>query len=102
MSHKSVHCCFLVTAALTFCGASSAAELKADSQTLAAANATAMPGDTVILADGDYKTAIAPQHSGEAGKPIVFKAATRRKAVFSDPKLDGAVQLEGKAFIVVN
>ena len=87
---------------LFFCWISAlAAEIDADPGTLASANARALAGDTVVLADGDYKTPIAPRHSGEPNRPIVFRAAARHKAVFSDPELDGAIQLQARAFIVV-
>ncbi|MCZ7646059.1 MAG: right-handed parallel beta-helix repeat-containing protein [Planctomycetota bacterium] len=87
-------------AGLHACPAGSA-ELNADPETLAEVNAQAAAGDTVVLADGNYTTPIAPRHSGEPDKPLVYKAANRHKALFTGEKLNGAVQLENKAFVVI-
>lgn len=91
---------FTVTLALWSLGALSS-EIKADPGSLADANAKAQAGDTVVLADGDYKAPIAPQNSGEPGRPIVFKAANRHKVKYADPELNGAVQLQNKAYIAI-
>ncbi len=50
---------------------------------LARANALAQPGDTVVLADGEYHTPIAPARSGVAGSPIVYRAARAGAAVLT-------------------
>lgn len=52
---------------------------------LAKANASVQPGDTVVLLDGVYRsTAIAPARSGEAGRPIVYCAAHAGEAVLTE------------------
>jgi hypothetical protein len=54
---------------------------------LAQANASARPGDTVILLGGIYKgTPIAPARSGEEGKPIIYRAASAGKAVMTESR----------------
>jgi hypothetical protein len=51
---------------------------------LAQGNASARPGDTIILLNGVYKgTPIAPAHSGREGKPITYRAASAGKAVLT-------------------
>lgn len=52
---------------------------------LATANSNATAGDTVILADGDYGTNLAPTHAGTAGSRLVFQAATKWGAIIKDP-----------------
>ena len=52
---------------------------------LAKANASAKPGDTVVLLDGVYKgTPIAPTRSGKEGRPITYRAASAGKAVLTE------------------
>jgi hypothetical protein len=54
---------------------------------LAQANASARPGDTIILLGGIYKgTPIAPARSGEEGKPITYRAANAGKAVLTESR----------------
>ena len=60
---------------------------------LAKANTSAQPGDTVVLADGTYTGPIAPQHSGQVGKHIVYRATNPKRAVFTD--MDAALELTG-------
>ncbi len=54
---------------------------------LAKANASARPGDTVLLLDGVYRgTPIAPAHSGDEGRPITYRAASGGKAVLTESR----------------
>ncbi|MCJ7823208.1 MAG: right-handed parallel beta-helix repeat-containing protein, partial [Armatimonadetes bacterium] len=53
--------------------------------TLERANASVEPGGTVVLLDGIYAgTPIAPARSGEAGRPITYRAANAGKAVLTE------------------
>ena len=66
--------------------------------TLEHACAVVGPGDTVMLAPGNYPGRLRPQHSGKVGAPIVFAAQSRRTALLTgltDAESDYAVQLEG-------
>jgi len=52
---------------------------------LAKANASAKPGDTIILLDGVYKgTPIAPTRSGKQDRPITYRAVTAQRAVLTE------------------
>jgi hypothetical protein len=52
-------------------------------QTLAKANATLEPGDTVILLDGEYPGVIEPANSGRQGAPIAYRAENGLAAVLT-------------------
>jgi hypothetical protein len=59
--------------------------------TLERASEAVGPGDTVVLAPGEYPGQLRPQRGGEPGAPIVFKAEPRRGAVLiGDRDGDGA------------
>ena len=58
------------------------AEYRATPATLDVISTNVQPGDTVVLADGVYTTALRPARSGTAGVPIVYRAANARKSVF--------------------
>lgn len=74
--------------------------------TLEHASDVAGPGDTVVLAPGEYPGQLHPQRSGEAEAPIVFRAAERHQAVLTGPENGYAavlrdvshIRLEGLAF----
>ncbi|MFW5867489.1 MAG: right-handed parallel beta-helix repeat-containing protein, partial [Armatimonadota bacterium] len=74
--------------------------------TLEHASATVGPGDTVLLAPGEYAGELRPLRSGESEAPIVFRAAERHQAVLTGPEAGHAavlrdtahVRLEGLAF----
>ncbi|MGI5820023.1 MAG: PKD domain-containing protein [Armatimonadota bacterium] len=74
--------------------------------TLEHASATAGPGDTVVLAPGEYPGILQPRRRGETGAPIVFRAAERHQAVLTGPEDGHAavlrdtahIRLEGLAF----
>ncbi len=73
--------------------------------TLEHAAAQAGPGDTVVLASGEYPGVLRPS-SGAEGAPVTFRAAERHHAVLTGPESGYAVvledaehvQLEGLAF----
>jgi hypothetical protein len=74
--------------------------------TLEHACAQVAPGDTVVLAPGEYAGELRLVRSGEAGAPIVFRAAERHQAVLTGPE-DGYtavlqevahIRIEGLAF----
>ncbi|MFO8081160.1 MAG: right-handed parallel beta-helix repeat-containing protein [Armatimonadota bacterium] len=74
--------------------------------TLEHASSMAGPGDTVVLAPGEYPGELAPARSGEPGAPITFRSAQRHEAVLTGPESGHAavlqdvshVRLEGLAF----
>lgn len=57
--------------------------LSAPYKTLAKASSQLKPGDTCILRAGTYRETLVPAASGEAGKPIVYRAAPGEKVVLS-------------------
>jgi hypothetical protein len=63
---------------------------------LAGAIAAAMPGDCLLVADGNYAAPTIGAR-GMPGAPIVIRAANRLKAVFTG----GTLQLRGAAHVVV-
>ena len=74
--------------------------------TLEHASAAAQPGDTVLLAPGEYAGVLSPARSGEPGAPITFRAIKRHQAVLTGPE-DGYsavlrdtahIRLDGLAF----
>ncbi|MGD9496702.1 MAG: right-handed parallel beta-helix repeat-containing protein [Armatimonadota bacterium] len=70
--------------------------------TLEHACALVGPGDTVLLAPGEYPGELRPAASGRPGAPIVFRAEPRRGAVLTGiPETDDAqaVVLEGRSDI---
>lgn len=86
-----------VLGALALLGAAALAqETKvADTTELRAALARAVPGRTILLGPGDYAGFSAADVSGREGKPIVLRAADRRKP----PIFRGAVQLSDVAWL---
>ena len=52
---------------------------------LATANTYADDDDVVILADGDYTTAICPAKAGSIGHPITYQAANKWGAIIKNP-----------------
>jgi hypothetical protein len=64
------------------------------------ANSTMVAGDTAILMDGSYSSAIAPFNSGSDGSPITYRAAHSRQAVLitSNPRLS----LSNRSYITVD
>ena len=74
-------------------------------RTLAKANAALRPGDTATFLDGDYPGVIEPARSGEAGKPITFRAASQIEAVLTGGRSsDGhgvCVRLKGREHVVI-
>ena len=68
---------------------------------LAKANASVQPGDTVVLADGNYSVGIAPARSGEEGKPIVYRAANPLNAALF-AKMQAAVDLSERSHVVID
>jgi hypothetical protein len=50
-------------------------------RSIAPAARAAQPGDTVIVRPGVYRERVAPERGGEAGRPIVYRAAERGRAV---------------------
>ncbi|MBN1670059.1 MAG: right-handed parallel beta-helix repeat-containing protein [Kiritimatiellae bacterium] len=67
-------------------------------QTIEKINASVRAGDTVSLLPGDYAGALSPQHGGEPGKPILFRADPPLQARLRGG--DAAIDLTGKAHLV--
>lgn len=65
---------------------------------LAKANAEVKPGDAVILMDGMYNIPIKPVSSGKKGAPIVYKAASGEKPLFTGGL---SIDLYRKSFVTV-
>lgn len=65
------------------------------------ANEVARPGDTIILLDGTYKAQIRPAQNGHAGAYISYRAANRKKAIFTQMNYPGG-EPEDKCAVSVN
>ena len=74
-------------------------------QTLDKANGALQPGDTVILASGQYDGVIEPSHSGREGAPITYRSEPSRAAVIlggqSSDDSRTCVRLRDREYIVV-
>jgi len=74
-------------------------------QTLARANATLQPGDTVVLLEGEYPGVIEPANSGEEGRSITYRAAAPLKAIVrggaSSDGVATCVRLKEREHIVI-
>ena len=63
---------------------------------IAKANEVVQPGDTVVLLPGSYSGTIKPARSGEAGRPICYRADQRHRAVLdSGGKAKLPIELSG-------
>lgn len=76
-------------------------------QTVAKANATVRPGDTVTLLAGDYPGCIEPAASGDQGRPITYRAQEPLAArlIGGTKSSDGwrtCIRLKQKSFIVLD
>ena len=73
---------------------------QAEPWSLSHANATLVAGDTAILLDGRYSTAIAPARSGTAGNEITYRAANSRQAelIATNPR----IYVEDRHYIVID
>jgi hypothetical protein len=71
-------------------------------KTLARANVTVRPGDTVYVHAGRYAESIEPKSSGEPSKPIVYRVWGKDE-VFLDanPAQQAGVNLAGRSHIIV-
>jgi len=56
-------------------------------KTIGKAATVAVPGDTVLIRAGTYRETVAPQRSGEPGKPIVFRAYQKEQVTVSGANL---------------
>ncbi len=67
---------------------------------LSKANSSLVAGDTAILMDGSYSTAIAPSNNGSAGLRITYQAQNSRQAILttSNPRLN----LQSRSYITVD
>lgn len=66
---------------------------------IAKANSTLQPGDTVYLMSGEYRERIEPARSGAPGRYITYKASERRKAVITAPPGKVAILLRDRSYI---
>jgi len=89
--------CATYNAATRTCAGGRAAGYK----TIAAAAAAAGPGSTVLLRGGLYREPLVPANSGTASQPITFRNYDREAAIITDVSDAPAVQLIGRAFIVI-
>src|SRR5690606_2718702 len=75
-------------------------------RTIAKANATLRPGDTVYLRDGKYvDDPIRPSRSGTSSAPIQYVAYQGEKPVLTSNKVNGlapAIDLTNRAYIVID
>lgn len=62
---------------------------------LAAADAAARPGDTILIHKGTYTGTFTVKRSGEEGKPIVYRAAGDGEAVIDALDADGKLSPRG-------
>jgi len=63
------------------------------------ANSSLMPGDTAILMDGQYATAIQPVRDGAPGQPITYRAEHSQQAVLVTSS--ERIYIPGRSYIVV-
>ncbi|MBW2732602.1 MAG: DUF1565 domain-containing protein [Deltaproteobacteria bacterium] len=71
-------------------------------RTIAKANVTLQPGDTVQIRDGWYSEVIKPARSGEAGKKITYENfADELPKVTGNSALDDVADLRATAYIVI-
>ncbi len=84
-------------------GSDGAAGTELDPWSLEHANDTVVAGDTVLLIDGNYDTAIEPANSGSEGAPISYQAVNQHQATFSNgfPSA-AAVELSNHSYVVVD
>ncbi len=67
---------------------------------LTAADAAAMPGDTVTIRAAQFSEPFVPGASGSDGAPITFRAYTDEMVVFTAIASDtGAIQVSGRAWL---
>ncbi|HUT88215.1 MAG TPA: hypothetical protein VMY37_01850 [Thermoguttaceae bacterium] len=75
-------------------------------QTLAKANAALAPGDTAVLANGEYEGVVEPARSGREDAPITYRGESSRAAVIKGgPSSDGArtcVRLRDRQYVVID
>ena len=64
------------------------------------ANSDLQPGDTAILLDGTYSTAIKPALSGTAGNPITFRAQNSRMAILAGPTYP--IDIRNRSYITID
>ena len=89
--------CSTYNVATRSCAGGTAAGYK----TIAAAAAAATPGSTVLLRAGTYREPLIPPTSGTDTQPITFRNYEREAAIISDISEAPAIQLVGRAFIVI-
>ncbi len=101
----------LLTAALVGCsavlaatyhvapnGSSSGDGSEANPWDLPTANANLQPGDTAILHGGNYSDPISPAHSGTAGSPITYQAASGETPVIQG--MNEPIYIPDKSYLV--
>jgi len=67
---------------------------------MAKANSTLTAGDTAVLLDGTYSTAIEPSNDGSSGSPITYQADTKHGADI--PTIDYPIELDYCSYIIVD
>ena len=60
-----------------------------------------VPGQTVMLRQGRYNEQLKPIRSGQADSYITFKSYPGEQATITGERLDPAVQISGKSYIVI-
>ncbi len=68
--------------------------------TISAAAKKAKAGDTVTIFGGTYRETVAPQHSGKANDPIVFRAAVGHTVTISGLDVETATPIGGGKFSI--
>ena len=82
-------------------GSASNPGTRAEPWSMSKANSTLAAGDTAVLLDGNYSTAIDPANEGTSGSLLTYEADNKHGAVF--PNMSYPIDLEpNKSYIVID
>lgn len=70
-------------------------------QTIAKANAALQPGDEAIFLPGEYPGSIAPERSGTAEAPIIYRSDEPLAATLTAARGASAIALQGRSYLSV-
>ena len=70
-------------------------------RTVAKANLSVMPGDTVVFEPGEYEGVVAPDRAGEEGRPITYRGAVRHGARLTGDSGTAILALGNRAYVCV-
>ncbi|MBN2496698.1 MAG: right-handed parallel beta-helix repeat-containing protein [Deltaproteobacteria bacterium] len=70
-------------------------------QTLAGAASQAGPGDTVIIRAGEYRETLAPQRSGEPGRPVTWRSRVGETVTITGASLEPAIDISSRQHLLI-